>query len=859
MQKFTLEEVYSSTLEYFKEDELAANTWINKYALKDKEGNIYEKTPDDMHKRLAKEFARIEQKYPNPLTEDEIYNLLKDFRYIVPQGSPMHGIGNNFVLTSLSNCFVIGSTIDSYGGIMRADQEQVQLMKRRGGVGHDLSNVRPSGTTANNSVLGENAGMPLYMERFSNSTREVSQDGRRGALMLSVDVKHPDTGKFIDIKLKPGKVTGANISVRVSDEFMEAVKNDWDYIQCFPIDLDSDGAISNGHDFQEYDKLYNLKDGRYAKKIKARKLWIKIVENAHKSAEPGVLFWDIITNESVASCYGEDWEEKSTNPCGEIPLNPYDSCRLLVINLYSYVEKPFTTEARFNYGLFYRHVCIAQRMMDDMNDLELEKINKIIDKIQNDPEPEDIKQVELNVWKKIKQRLIEGRRTGLGVTAEGDMLAALNYRYGTSPATEFSARIHNIIAIYSYKSSIQMAKERGSFPIWSYEKEKKNPFIKRIMEELSSPIINNKEIFDNFYDYGRRNISNLTIAPTGTTSIMTQTTSGIEPVFLPIYKRRRKTDDPKKSVFIDELGDMWEEYIVFHHKFIEWYSISANINDYKKAKFALENTSQDMLNKLVKDSPYYKATSADVDWKEAVKMQGEIQKWVDHSISKTINLPENTSVEIVDELYKTAYKVGCKGVTVYREGSRSGVLISNDKKEDGKEGEIVYKDAPKRPKDLPCDIYIKKSQGKQWTVLVGIMKGKPYEIFAFEQFQQQEFPKEINKGVVKNVTRNHYRLIGQINNKEYVIDNIISLIPVDEQFQTRDLSRDLRFGIPIIHIVTDIEKSSYISSFRRVMGRVLKNYLTSKDKKELCPKCSNVLIFEEGCMHCSSCDYSHCG
>lgn len=855
MKKFSLEEVKVATLKYFRGDDLAADVWISKYCLKDSEGNLYELSPDDMHCRLAKEFARIEQKYPNPLSENEIYELLKDFKYIVPQGSPMEGIGNNLKVQSLSNCYVIGNSEDSYGSVMKIDEESVHIMRRRGGVGSDMSGIRPRGAYTT-CAANTSTGVIPFAERYSNSTREVAQDGRRGARMISLDGRHPDSEEFIDAKLDSGKITGANISIKICNEFMESIESDADFIQTFPIDLKLNSELIDSS--VDKDVLIKYSKNEYFKIKSAKKLWDKIIKNAHKSAEPGILFIDKIQEESPSDCYGTDWKSDSSNPCGEIPMNPYSSCILTAINLYSYVINPFTLKSKFNWKLFESHSNLAQKLLDDIVDLEVEKIDIILNKINNDPESNSTKFREIELWGKIKNRISEGRRTGLGITAEGDMLAALGFRYGTKEATEFSKEVHKQLAINSYKSSIEMAKERGAFPIWNYGKERKNPFIKRFLEELNSPVENNSETFSNYYDTGRRNIANLTIAPTGTTSLMTQTTSGIEPVFLPVYKRRRKTDDIKKSVFKDESGDMWEEYIVFHHKFIEWYSIVSNLKNYKKAKFALENTDQTMLDKLVKESPYYKATSADVDWRESVRMQGEIQKWVDHSISKTINLPENTSVETVDELYRLAHKVGCKGVTVYREGSRSGVLLSNDKKEE-KEGEIIYRSAPKRPKEMACDIYTKTALGKEWTFLVGLLKNKPYEIFAFEQLNQCDFPKEIKNGICVRVTKQHYRLIGQRNNKEYIIDNIVNLMSLEEQYQTKDFSRSLRHGEHPRFIVNDIEKSSFISSFRKVSGRVLSNYLTEKDRNEKCPDCGDKLTFSEGCVSCPSCPYSKCG
>lgn len=831
MRKYTREEVFQETLQYFNGDTLAANVWIDKYALKDYEGNIYELTPNDMHRRLAKEFARIESKYPKPINEESIYELLKDFKYLVPQGSPMAGIGNNFVITSLSNCFVIAPAIDSYGGIMHNDQEQVQLMKRRGGVGHDLSNLRPVDSLANGSKLKGDTGMTLYMSRYSNSTREVAQDGRRGALMLSTHIKHPDSERFIDMKLDTTKVTGANVSVKIDDEFMYSVKSNSSYIQTFPIDSTN----------PKVNKVINSKD-----------LWSKIVYNAWKSAEPGILFWDTIARECPTAGYGKDWKPSSTNPCGEIPLCPYDSCRLLAINLYSYVEFPFTEKSRFNWVLFKEHTRIAQRLMDDIVDLEIEKLNNIITKIESDPEPEHIKSVELELWKKIRAKAIEGRRTGLGVTAEGDMLAALGFIYGTESATNFAIEVHKQLSIEAYTSSIILAEERGCFPIWNFNKDLQSNFLCRVYDELSPEHYNNLKVV------GRRNIALLTIAPTGTTSLMTQTTSGIEPVFMPVYKRRRKTEDKSKSVFIDSNGDMWEEYNVFHHKFIEWFKNWNECNlSYEEALNTLDLKDNQTISIITEKSPYHKATSNDVNYLEKVRMQGEIQKWVDHSISVTVNMPETTTVEMVEDVYMTAWKEGCKGITIYRDKSRDGVLVSNI----STEGEIVYTDSPKRPKTLRVDIYTKKALGKDWTILVGLLKDKPYEIFAFDQLSNKEFPKDIKSGTLSKIGKQHYTLKGVKDGEEFVIDNILKYMTGDEQFQTRDFSRSLRHGEHPKYIIDDIDKSSLVTSFRKVVSRVLKNYLTNEDAAGNCPNCGQELRYESGCKTCVNpeCGWSACG
>lgn len=872
---YSREEVLKTSKEYFRGDDLAARVWIDKYSLRDKHKNIYELTPDDMHHRIARELYRIESNYSNPLTEEEIYNLLKDFKYIVPQGSPMFGIGNNFSITSLSNCFVIGNNnnSDSYSSIMRTDEEQVQLMKRRGGVGHDISHLRPSGSLANNAVLGSNAGSTLYMHRYSNSTREVAQDGRRGALMLSISVQHPDSSAFVDSKLEKGKVTGANISVKITDEFMEYVKSNGDYWQTFPLGLKIplgeryDNIVSD----LKYNELTELPGVGYIKKIRARELWEKIVRNAWKSAEPGILFWDTITRESPAACYGKKWKEVSTNPCGEIPLCPYDSCRLLAINLYSYVDEPFTVRAKFNWDLFRSHVNKAQRMMDDIVDLEIEKINQIIEKIKIDPEPEDIKQVELNLWKKIKQKAIDGRRTGLGITGEGDMLAALGLRYGTNNATDFSVELHKVMAIESYKASIEMAEERGCFPIWDYEKEKYNPFINRIIES------NYFGVFDlaKYSKFGRRNIANLTIAPTGTTSLMTQTTSGIEPVFMPVYKRRRKIEDKSRATFIDEVGDMWEEYPVFHHKFVEWFRVQLvertdnyyvwydGISyDFEDVRDFLSKLSIKELDSLVRQSPYYKATSNDVDYIGKVEMQGRIQKWIDHSISVTVNVPEDTKEEVVSSIYLKAHEVGCKGITIYRDNSRSGVLISDSKTVKEKSNGITYNSAPKRPETLKCDIYNISRNHKSFTIIVGLMEGKPYEIFAPDRISNKEFCDQIKEGTITKTKSKTYKLTGFNGTKKYIIDNVIDFMSDQGQNDTRKYSTQLRHGIHPKFIVEQIEEYATISSFDKVIAKVLRNYLGEeklKSEKE-CPTCHGTnLRNESGCLTCNDCGWSKCG
>ncbi len=721
LKTYSQDESFNASLEYFNQDDLAARVWLNKYALKDSQGNIYELTPNDMHRRIAKELARVETKYTNPLSEDDIFDLIKDFKYIVPQGSPMAGIGNPFQIASLSNCFVIGNSgnSDSYGGVMKIDQEQVQLMKRRGGVGHDLSHIRPKGSAVNNSALSSTGIVP-FMERYSNSTREVAQDGRRGALMLSVSINHPDAEDFINAKLEQGKVTGANVSVRIDDAFMEAVKNGSEYTQKYPI-FSSNPKVS--------------------KTIDANSLWKKIVYNAWKSAEPGILFWDTIIRESVPDCYADlGYKTVSTNPCGEIPLCPYDSCRLLAINLFSYVDNPFTKEASFNFDLFKKHVAAAQRIMDDIIDLELEKIDNILLKIEEDPELDEVKATERNLWINIKTKAQEGRRTGIGITAEGDMLAALGIQYGSEAGNAFSLEVHKTIALEAYRGSVHLAKERGAFSVFDAEREKNNPFIQRLKEADS-------KLYYEMLEYGRRNIALLTIAPTGTTSLMTQTTSGIEPVFLPVYKRRRKVNPNDKEAridFVDEVGDSWEEYVVFHQRFKQWMEVTGIDTN--------RNFTQKEIDKLIKKSPYHKATSNDVDWMSKVSMQGAIQKWVDHSISVTINLPSDATEELVGSLYLKAWEVGCKGVTVYRDGSRSGVLLANDEKDD-KTQNILTAFPKKRPETLEADVVRFQNSKEKWIAFIGIIDEKPYEIFTGLADDEDGIliPRWVNEGlIIKN-------------------------------------------------------------------------------------------------------------
>jgi len=832
---YSHDEAVEASIRYFKGDELAARVWANKYALKDSFGNLYEKTPDDMHRRLAKEIRRIELKYKNPLPEELIYSILKDFKYIVPQGGPMTGIGNDFQIASLSNCFVIGNDgdSDSYGGIMKIDQEQVQLMKRRGGVGHDLSHIRPKGTPVLNSALTSTGVVP-FMERYSNSTREVAQDGRRGALMLSISIKHPDSEKFIDAKLESGKVTGANVSVKLTDEFMKAVETKSSFRQQYPI---------------------NSKNPKFARDIDAVQLWSKIIHNAWKSAEPGVLFWDTIICESVPDCYADlGYATVSTNPCGEIPLCPYDSCRLLAINLHSYVENPFTAEASFNFDLYREHVGLAQRMMDDIIDLELEKIDAILAKIEADPESDELKRVERNLWKNIRKKSEEGRRTGIGITAEGDMLAALGLRYGSDEATSFSVEVHKTLALEAYKSSTYLAKERGAFAIYDAEREKNNPFIIRMKQ--ADPVM-----YNNMVKFGRRNIALLTIAPTGTTSLMTQTTSGIEPVFSVFYKRRRKVNPNDKDVkitFKDEVGDSWEEFNVFHHKFVEW----LKLNGYDPDK--VTGMSDEEINAIIAKSPYYKATANDVDWLAKVRMQGDIQKWVDHSISVTINLPSDVREELVSELYLTAWKSGCKGATVYRDGSRNGVLIAAGKNE-------IKAERPKRPKILDCDVIRFNFNDEKWVAFVGLKDGKPYEIFTgLADEEIFPIPKTIIKGKIIKVkpddgkTRYDFQYTDKYGYKK-TIEGLSHMFKPEFWNYAKLISGVLRHEMPIADVVTLVQSlnldSESINNWKNGVERALKKYIPNGTKaKGKCGECgSENLVYEEGCLICKDCGSSKCG
>ena len=840
---YSYDEAFEASLKYFEGDELAARVWVNKYAVKDSFGNIYEKSPEDMHWRIANEVARVEKKYPNPLSAQDLYNLMDHFRYIVPQGSPMTGIGNNFQIASLSNCFVIGvdGEADSYGAIFKIDEEQVQLMKRRGGVGHDLSHIRPKGSPVKNSAL-TSTGLVPFMERYSNSTREVAQDGRRGALMLTVSIKHPDSEAFIDAKMEEGKVTGANVSVKIDDEFMQAAIEGKDYVQQYP--LNSENPI-------------------YKKEIKASDLWKKIVHNAWKSAEPGVLFWDTILRESVPDCYADlGFRTVATNPCGEIPLCPYDSCRLLAINLYSYVVNPFTKEAYFDFDLFKKHVALAQRIMDDIIDLEQEKIELILKKIETDPEDEDVKHTERELWQKISKKTGMGRRTGVGITAEGDMIAALGLRYGTEEATTFSEQIHKTIALTAYRASTEMAKERGAFEVYDAEREKNNPFILRLKEA-------DADLYEQMVKYGRRNIACLTIAPTGTTSLMTQTTSGIEPVFLPVYKRRRKVNPNDTNVhidFVDNTGDAFEEYIVFHPKFKTW----MKVNGYDLDK----RYSQEELDALVAKSPYFKATSNDVDWLMKVKMQGRIQKWVDHSISVTINLPNNVDEELVNKLYVEAWRSGCKGCTVYRDGSRAGVLIAATPE---KKPEVPICQPPSvvevRPKVLEADVVRFQNNKEKWVAFVGLLDGYPYEIFTgvLDDDEGIILPKNITRGhIIKNTDDNGVKRYDfQFENKrgyKVTIEGLSEKFNKESWNYANLISSVLRYRMPIdrvIRLVGQLElDSESINTWKNGVERALKKYVVdgTAAKGQKCPNCGNeTLVYQEGCLICTTCGTSRCG
>ena len=849
---YSYDEAFQTSLKYFDGDELAARVWVSKYAMKDSFGNIYEVSPTDMHHRIAKEIARIESKYANPMNEQEVFSLLDHFRYIIPAGSPMTGIGNGHQVASLSNCFVIGieGDADSYGAIMRLDEEQVQLMKRRGGVGHDLSQIRPKGSPVNNSAL-TSTGLVPFMERYSNSTREVAQDGRRGALMLSVSIKHPDSEAFIDAKMTEGKVTGANVSVKIDDAFMQAAIDGKPYTQQFPIDA---------------------ADPQVKKEISAKALWQKIVHNAWKSAEPGILFWDTIIRESIPDCYADlGFRTVSTNPCGEIPLCPYDSCRLLSVNLYSYVRNPFTPEASFDFDLFKEHVAKAQRIMDDIIDLELEKIDLIMDKIKHDPQTDDIKHAEYHLWEKIKDKSSQGRRTGVGITAEGDMIAAMGLTYGTQEATDFSVSVHRTLALAAYRSSADMARERGAFKVFDAKREAANPFLLRIKEADPS-------LYDDIMTYGRRNIACLTIAPTGTTSLMTQTTSGIEPVFMPVYKRRRKVNPNDADVhvdFTDEVGDSYEEYIVYHKKFLTWMEVNG-IDTSKRY-------TQDEIDELVARSPYHKATANDVDWLMKVRMQGAIQKWVDHSISVTVNLPNDVSEELVGKLYVEAWRSGCKGCTIYRDGSRSGVMISaskKDKKKSAAQKEKTSSDripvmavTETRPKELDCDVVRFQNNKEKWVAFVGLLDGYPYEIFTGLQDDEEgiALPKTVTKGRIIKQTNpdGTKRYDFQFENKrgyKTTVEGLSEKFNPEYWNYAKLISGVLRYRMPIDHVIKLVSslqlKDQSINTWKNGVERALKKYMVdgTEAKGLVCPSCGQeTLVYQEGCLICKNCGASRCG
>ncbi|MFA5219142.1 MAG: adenosylcobalamin-dependent ribonucleoside-diphosphate reductase [Bacteroidales bacterium] len=844
LKTYKLEDAIEASRKYFKGDELAATVWVNKYALKDSHGNLYELTPDDMHRRLAREIARIEKRYPNPMTEDQIFELLKDFTYIIPQGGPMSGIGNPFQVSSLSNCFVIGNdgSSDSYGGILKIDQEQVQLMKRRGGVGHDLSHIRPTSSPVMNSALTSTGVVP-FMERYSNSTREVAQDGRRGALMLSISIKHPDSENFIDAKTEKGKVTGANVSVKITDEFMQAVITGEPFTQQFPIDSDKPTHV---------------------KEIDARKLWSKVIHNAWKSAEPGVLFWDTVIRESVPDSYADlGFRTVSTNPCGEIPLCPYDSCRLLAINLYSYVDQPFTEEARFDFDKFREHVHYAQRIMDDIVDLESEKIDGILAKVNADPEDFELKRVELKLWENIKRKTEQGRRTGIGITAEGDMLAALNLGFGSDNAIDFAVEVQKVLAIEAYRSSVNLARDRGAFSMYNAQREKDNPFIQRIREA-------DPKLYEEMVVTGRRNLALLTIAPTGTTSLMSQTTSGIEPVFRPVYRRRRKVNpsDPETKVsFVDEIGDSWEEFNVFHHKFMDWLRIKGYDTE------AVKSYSEEQIDELVKVSPYYKSTSNDIDWVAKVRMQGEIQKWVDHSISVTVNLPADIPESTVAEVYRTAWESGCKGITVYREGSREGVLLKAAEKNKNEDATPSHShSAHKRPPILEAELLRFKNSQEDWIAFVGMLDGHPYEIFTGRaEDDTLVIPKSITHGrIIKVKTEGGARYDFQYTDKygnPCTVGGLSYMFDKEFWNYAKLISGVLRHGMPIPYVVNLVESlrldSENINSWKTGVARALKQFIkdgTRAPQGERCENCnSESLVYQEGCLICLECGHSKCG
>lgn len=840
VEKYTYEQALESATQWFKGDDLAASVWINKYALKDSEGHIFEATPDDMHHRMASELSRIEQRYSNPMSEEELFDALSGFKYIIPQGGPMTGIGNSFQIASLSNCFVIGEdgSSDSYGAIMKTDEEQVQLMKRRGGVGHDLSHIRPKGSPVKNSALTSTGVVP-FMERYSNSTREVAQDGRRGALMLSISIAHPDAENFIDAKLDGTKITGANVSVRITDEFMNAVKSGKPYVQKFPIG--SDAPL-------------------FQKEIDASALWSKIVFNAWKSAEPGILFWDTIARESIPDCYADlGFKTVSTNPCGEIPLCPYDSCRLLAINLFSFVDKPFSSEASFDFTKFKRYVHIAQRIADDIIDLELEKIDTILAKINSDPESAEVKRTETSLWLKIKEKCEKGRRTGTGITGEGDMLAALNLRYGSEESLDFSEKVHKTLAVEIYRCSVELAKDRGAFPIYDAERESQNPFVLRLKDADAL-------LFDHMVKYGRRNIAAITIAPTGTTSLMTQTTSGIEPVFMVAYKRRKKVNPNDKNVrvdFTDELGDHWQEFHVFHHKFSDW----LQINGYDLATVRAMSNAE--LDAIIAKSPYYNATAQSVDWLNKVKLQGRVQKWIDHSISVTVNVPEDATEDLIGEIYQTGWESGCKGITVYRDGSRSGVLISDKQSDKEKSTGVEYSEPPRRPQSLDAEVVRFNNHDERWIAVIGLLNNQPYEIFTGRAEDSFRLPDYVSTGtIIKQKENGNSRYDFQYSDREGYLTTVQGLSrSFDPEYwnYAKLISGVMRHGMPLPYVVQIVSNlhlnDESLNTWKNGVIRALKRFIVTGTKAAdpNCPSCGeNALIYEEGCLNCKNCGHSKC-
>jgi ribonucleoside-diphosphate reductase alpha chain len=823
-------EVKKIALEYFDGDDLAPDVFA-KYALQNHDGDYLEASPDQMHRRLAREFNRIEMKYKNPLSEDEIFNLLSRFENIIPQGSPMSGIGNPLQLQSLSNCFVIDPPHDSYSGILFTDQEQVQIMKRRGGVGHDITNIRPKGMPTSNAAKTTD-GIGVFMERFSNSTREVAQGGRRGALMMTIDCRHPEIETFINIKRDLKKVTGANLSVRWTDEFMKAVRDGSDFCLHWPV------GSSNP-------EIKNV--------VNARQVWDKFIDATHASAEPGALFWDTLINNSIADCYSDvGYKTISTNPCGELPLPPYDSCRLMVVNLTSFVLNPFTDKSKFDFNRFGDVVLKAQRLMDDLIDLEIESVDNIIAKITNDPEPLSVRRVEIDLWHKIRNTCLNGRRTGLGITGLGDALAALGMKYGASDSIDMTEAIYQHLAMWSHISSVKMAEERGAFPVFDWNKEKDHVYLNKIMDAAVNVYPDIKNMWKTT---GRRNIANTTTAPVGSVSCLTRTTSGIEPAFLLSYKRRRKItqgDLESRVDFVDAMGDKWQEYIVYHHWFKKWMEVSGKTN--------------------VEESPYWQATANDINWEDSVKIQAAAQRWVDHSISKTCNLPNSASKELVHEIYMKAWSLGCKGFTIYRDGCRDGVLVNDVPAPEMKKDEET-RSSPKRPKSLPCDIHRASIRNgnvtESWLVLVGLNDGKPYEVFCGMP-ELIEFPKKYKSGsITKNGKRNGvttYNLLVPVGDGEnLVFKDITDLFnnPTEGAF-TRTISLALRHDVPLHYVVEQLQKdkNSDIFSYARVISRVLKGYIKdgTKTTGNKCTNCgSGDLVYQEGCLSCKSCGHAKCG